>query len=181
VPNLLYVGAGDITCDPTDVILRCRDFPIERESRLYSNERLAGFHEVDERLIQLLRSLRTFVIDHHLDSCVSELPETGSAYKRIGILHGGYNSYDARSDDRIGTRLGAPEMRARFERYVKRRASGSPSRLPQRHNLSVILRFPFMKTTANNLPILFDHSSHGWIRAGESFAFGCETDGLLHE
>jgi hypothetical protein len=38
-----------------------------------------------------------------------------------------------------------------------------------------------MEAAANYLTVSFQYGAHGWIRAGETFALGCETDGLLHE
>ncbi len=116
--------------DPAAVVFRRGDFAIQRERGFQRDQRLAGPHEVEERLVEL------FGFGDGLASSMStsipaarSLRNPSPATSGIGILHSGDHAGNAGGDQRIGAGAGASLVRARLEGDDRawRRGRASPA------------------------------------------------------
>ena len=137
VPQFLHVGAGALAGDPAAVVVRRGDLAVQRDGGLERHQRPAGAHEMQERLVELLRLGGELGGDRHFDPGLAQLAETLARNQRVGILHGRHHARHARGDQRVDARRRAALVRAGFEVDVERGPARLLSGFLERDDLGV--------------------------------------------
>src|SRR5690242_12385943 len=114
----LHIGARNVAGDPAEVIQRRGDFAVESQCGLNRDERPAGAHEMNKRLVEFFGLSGVSWIERDFDTGGSQFRESRAAYQRIGILDSGDNASDAGLDDGVGARLRAAFVGAGLEREI---------------------------------------------------------------
>ena len=104
VTQQLHVSARGLARDPAVVILRSRDFSVQRHRCLDGDQGETGFHEMRERLVELLGFVCVRPIHNYVNAGLHQFLKPGSGNQRIRVAHGGYNLLNAGFDDRVGAR-----------------------------------------------------------------------------
>ena len=115
VAELLHVGARARAGDPAAIVVGRGDLAVERDGGFQGDQRAAGAHEVEERLVQFFGFGGEFRghLDFDAGSRSSRNPAAGHA--RIGVGDGRHHTRHAGVNQRAGARRRAAVVRAGFQ------------------------------------------------------------------
>ena len=100
--------------------------------------------------------------------------------ERVRVAAGDDNAGDAGGNQRVGTRRGAPLMRAGFEADVGGSATCGGARFAQGVRFGVRLTGADVKAFADGFTAFDDHAADARVRCGGEDALSCQFEGGLH-
>ena len=201
VPHRLHVLAGGLAGDPWKLmrgklmrgklmrgelswrrlIVRRRDFSIQRHRGLQRHQSPAGAHEMHEGFVDLDRSRRGARVQLDLHSGFAQTAEAAAGDEWIGILHGRNHPAHARRQNRVDARRRPAMVRARLQRDIERRALRPFPGLLQRQNLRMLDAGPGVEAAAHGLAVTHHHRAHGGVGRGAADAAGGQFQRFFHK
>ncbi|VTM86327.1 Uncharacterised protein [Raoultella ornithinolytica] len=99
-----------------------------------------------------------------VNSFLLQAIQAAPGHLRVRVLHGGHDAGNARGNQRVAARRRSAVMTAGFQRHIGSGAPGFFAGHAQRMNFRMRLAGTIVKTFADNLAVLDDHTAD--IRIG---------------
>ena len=115
VTEFLHVRARPLAGDPAAIVIGGGDFAVQRDGGFERDQRPAGAHEVEERLVELLGFFGEFGGHLDFDARLAELGKALSGHQRVGVDDRGHHARHAGLDQRVDARRCTAVMGAGFQ------------------------------------------------------------------
>ena len=181
VAELLHVRARPLAGDPAAIVVRRGDLPVQRDRRFQRDQRPAGAHEVQERLVELLGFGRELVGDLDFDAGRRAAGEALPGHQRIGICHRRHHARHARLDQRVDARRRAALVRARLQIEIQRGAARLLAGLRQRDDFGVLQPGIGVESAAHHFAIAHQHRAHQRIGTRQRPALARQVERFAHD
>jgi hypothetical protein len=119
--------------------------------------------------------------DFHSDSRRPQAFDSPSAYKRVGIHHRHHDAFDSGFNQQVRAGRRPTVMRARFQRDISRCLACTLTGLPDGSHLGMVALGVIVKCFSDDLAVLDEDTSDGWIGTGVSYTRPGQSQCSAHQ